>query len=62
MFVVRDVFQCRPGQAKALAEILKRALPHFESLDGFVNGRVMVDAAGYMDLVTGGHREIYRLV
>lgn len=98
MFIVRDVFQCKPGQAKALAEIFKRALPHFESLDGFVNGRVMVDAVagywtvvmevevdslagfekhlatsgshpeireimkGYMDLVTGGHREIYRLV
>ncbi|MBM4117053.1 hypothetical protein FJ251_04805 [bacterium] len=98
MFVVRDVFHCKPGQAKALAEILRRALPHFESIDGFVNGRVMVDAVagywtvvleaeidslasfeqhlaasgtrpevraimkGYMDLVTGGHREIYRLV
>lgn len=98
MFVVRDVFHCKPGQAKALAEIFKRALPHFESIDGFVNGRVMVDAVasywtvvmevevaslagfeehvaksgarpeireimqGYMDLVTGGHREIFRLV
>jgi quinol monooxygenase YgiN len=98
VFVIRDVFRCKPGQAKALAEILRRAIPAFEREDGFRNSRVMVDAvagywtvvleadidslaafeghllgagsrpevrrlmAGYMDLVEGGHREIYRLV
>jgi hypothetical protein len=34
MFLVRDVFRCKPGQAKA----------------------------GYLELVEGGHREIFRIV
>ncbi len=98
MFVIRDVFQCKPGKARELAERFKRLLPAMERDDHFVNARVMVDAvadywtvvleaecasladfekhltefgsrpevkevlSGYMDLVTGGHRELYRLI
>lgn len=98
MFVIREVFRCKPGQAKALVEILKRTIPLVEAADGFRNSRLMVDAVadywtvvmeadvdslaafeghllgagarpeiraimqGYMDLVEGGRREIYRLV
>jgi heme-degrading monooxygenase HmoA len=98
MFLIRDVFHCKPGKAKDLAMRFKRLLPHMEREDGFTNGRVMVDAiaeywtvvleaecesleqfekhmtefgsraevrevlAGYMELVEGGQREIYRLV
>jgi hypothetical protein len=98
MFLVRDVFRCKPGKAKDLAERFKRLLPSLEREDRFVNGKVMVDAfadywtvvvqaefasladfekhmaefsqraevkevmAGYMDLVDGGHRELYRLI
>ena len=98
MYLIRDVFRCKPGQAKLVAEMFKRTIPSMERLDGFRNCRVMVDAVasywtvvldsevesltgfenhmtsfgarpevqealkGYMDLVEGGHREIYRVV
>ena len=98
MFVIRDLFRCKPGQAKVLAEKFKRTIPSMEQLDGFRNCRVMVDAVatywtvvleievdslanfeghmatfgsrpevqeamkGYMELVDGGHREVFRVV
>ena len=98
MYVIRDVFRCKPGKAKFLAEMFKRTIPSMEGLDGFRNCRVMVDSVagywtlvleteveslsqfevhmasfgarpevqeamnGYMDLVDGGHREIFRIV
>jgi hypothetical protein len=98
MFLVRDVFRCKPGKAKEVASRFKRVMSLIERDDQFQNGRVMVDMvasywtvvleaecetlelfekhqesfgkrpevqeimAGYMDLVDGGHREIYRLV
>jgi hypothetical protein len=98
MYLVRDVFRCKPGKAGELAAKFKRTIPSMESEDRFSNCRVMVDAvanywtvvleaefasladfehhmadyskradvreamAGYMDLVDGGHREIFKLV
>lgn len=98
MFVIRDIFRCKPGKAKELVEKFKRTIAVMEHDDGFTNVRVMVDAvadywtvvleadcpslehferhmrefggraevqeamAGYMDLVEGGRREIWRLV
>jgi quinol monooxygenase YgiN len=98
MYLIRDVFRCKPGKAGALAKMFLQTVPSMESEDGFRNVRVMTDAvatywtvvlqaevddlakfeghmrsfsarpevkealAGYMDLVDGGHREIYRIV
>ena len=98
MYLVRDIFQCKPGKAGDLAARLKRTIPSMETHDRFRNCRVMVDAvadywtvvleaefeslsdferhmaepssradvreamAGYMDLVQGGRREIFRMV
>jgi quinol monooxygenase YgiN len=98
MFLIRDVFRCKPGKAGALARMFQKTIPSMEKEDGFRNCRVMTDAvatywtvvlqaevddlaqfeghmtgfgsrpevrealAGYMDLVDGGHREIYRLL
>ena len=98
MYLVRDIFQCKPGKAGDLAARLKRTIPSMETHDRFRNCRVMVDAvadywtvvleaeveslsdferhmaeyssradvreamAGYIDLVQGGRREIFRLV
>jgi hypothetical protein len=98
MFLVRDVFRCKPGKAGALAKMFLRTIPSMERDDRFKNVRVMTDyvatywtvvlqaevedleafaghmrgfgsrpevreaLAGYMDLVDGGHREIYRIV
>ncbi len=98
MYVIRDIFRCKPGKAKLLVEKLRATLPSTEKEDGFRNCRLMVDAvatywtvvweaevesleqfehhmanygsrpevqqamAGYLDLVEGGHREIFRVV
>jgi hypothetical protein len=98
MFLIRDLFRCRPGKAGAFAEMLKQTVASMEREDGFTNCRVMVDYVatywtvvlqaevdtiekfdmhmrnfsarpevrramdGYLDLVTGGHREIFRIV
>ncbi len=97
MFLVRDVFQCKPGKSRALAEKMKATIALVEKEDGFKNSRVLVDYVadywtvvmeaevedlkqfdqhmasygkradmqkimeGYMDLVVGGHREIFRI-
>jgi hypothetical protein len=44
MYLVRDVFRCKPGNSRALAEKFKMAMSSMEKVDGFKNGRVMVDA------------------
>jgi heme-degrading monooxygenase HmoA len=98
MLLIRDVFRCKPGKSRQVAEMFKKTVSSMEKLDGFRNPRVMLDLvtdywtvvlesevdslekfethmaafsnrpevrealAGYMDLVEGGTREIYRLV
>jgi hypothetical protein len=45
MFVIRNVFRCKPGQSKAVAEKFKAAHEHMTDL---VNDtRVMVDEVGH---------------
>jgi hypothetical protein len=97
MFVVRDVFRCKPGKAKELVAKFRKTIPSMEQLDGFSNIRILVDAVadywtvvveadvatleqferhmrefgaraevreamdGYMELVEGGRREIWRI-
>ena len=97
MYVVRDIFRCKPGKAKELVAKFKRTIASMETLDGFSNVRLMVDVVadywtvvlesdvasleqferhmrefgarpevreameGYMDLVEGGRREIFRI-
>ena len=52
MYLVRDVFRCKPGKAKDLAARFKRLLPSLEHEDRFTNGKVMVDAvANYWTVV-----------
>ncbi len=98
MLLVRDVFRCKPGKSRQVAEMFKKTISSMEKLDGFRNPRVMLDLvanywtvvlesevdslerfeshmtafssrpevrealAGYMDLVEGGEREIYKIV
>jgi hypothetical protein len=42
MYLIREVFKCKPGKAKDLVKIFKKARPFMEK-DGFVNGKVMTD-------------------
>lgn len=98
MFLIRDVFRCKPGKSRQVAEMFKKTVASMEKLDGFGKPRVMLDfvaaywtvvleseveslekfeshmaafgsrpevreaLAGYMDLVEGGEREIYKIV
>ena len=98
MYLVRDVFRCKPGKAKLVVEKLRATIPATEQGDGFRNCRLLVDfvaeywtvvfeaefekleqfehhmahygsrpevqqaMAGYLDLIEGGHREIFRIV
>lgn len=43
MFLIRDVFHCKPGKARELAEKLRATLPSSEREDGFRNCRLLVD-------------------
>ena len=97
MYVVRDVFQCKPGKAKDLVAKFRKMSDSMKNEDGFRSPRILVDAVagywtvvmetevdslaqfeqnmqayasrpetsaameGYMELVTGGHREIFRI-
>jgi hypothetical protein len=44
MFVIRNVFRCKPGQAKAVGEKFKAAHEHMTDL--VTDSRVMVDEVG----------------
>ena len=44
MYVVRDVFRCKPGHSKAIADRFKRSFPLMQKMQGFVSARVLVDA------------------
>lgn len=95
MFVIRNVFKCKPGKAKQLTDKFKAA--HALMADPGVTPRVLVDEVatfwtvvvevevedmgafdklmqerggrediraameGYMDLVDGGYREIFKI-
>ena len=95
MYVIRDIFNTKPGHAKDLVAKMKKALPLMRPT-GVQNARVMTDTVagywtvvcetevedlktyfdmsasrpspeaeeamkGYMDLVNGGRREIFRV-
>jgi hypothetical protein len=98
MYVIRDIFTCKPGKSRQLAEMFKASMATTPQIDGFQNGRIMVDMVadywtvvleaevesletfergmaqyasrpefrksleGYMDLVLGGKREIFRTI
>ena len=98
MFVIRNVFKCKPGKAKLLIEKLKKANELMQGAGAVMSERVLVDEvatfwtvvietevedmakfaesmqeygshkdvqdvmAGYMDMVDGGYREIFRVV
>ena len=97
MYVVRNIFKCKPGKAKNLIEKLKKANELMRGAGAVISERVLVDEvatfwtvvietevedmakfaesmqeygsradvqeamAGYMDLVDGGYREIFRI-
>ena len=92
MIVIRNVFHCKPGQAKNLVKMIKQtfadnpqmpksrimtdlsasfwtvvleteapSLEEFEKQMGSTTDSRRSAMDGYMDLVTGGYREIFKI-
>ena len=52
MYVVRDVFRCKPGHSKSVADRFKKSFPLMQKMKGFVSARVLVDSvASYWTVV-----------
>lgn len=52
MYVVRDVFRCKPGHAKSIADRFKKMIPIVTKMKGVQSGRVLVDSiASYWTVV-----------
>ena len=52
MYLVRDVFRCKPGHSKAMSDRFKNTLPLMKKMKGFVSARVLVDyVASYWTVV-----------
>ena len=52
MYVVRDVFRCKPGHSKSVAERFKKSQPLMQKMKGFVSARVLIDyVASYWTVV-----------
>ena len=43
MYLIREVFQAKPGKAKDLVKMFKQAIPHFENGGMAKNMKVMTD-------------------
>ena len=46
MYLIREVFQAKPGKAKELVKMFKQAAVHFEKTEGISNMKVMTDIVG----------------
>ena len=46
MYLVREIFQAKPGKAKELVKMFKAAAVHFGKEQGISNMRVMTDITG----------------
>lgn len=43
MYLIREVFQAKPGKAKDLVKMFKQAAPHFEKTGDMKNMKVLTD-------------------
>jgi heme-degrading monooxygenase HmoA len=46
MYVIRDIFRCKPGHSKSVAEKFKNSLSAMQKMKGFKSGRVLLDYVG----------------
>jgi heme-degrading monooxygenase HmoA len=97
MFVIREVFKCKPGKAKDLVKVFKKLADVMKGEENMGDVRIMTDYVadywtvvtewevetldkfaeeartatsrpevaevfkGYMELIEGGHREIWKI-
>lgn len=58
MYLIREVFQAKPGRAKDLVKMFKQVAPHLENLQGIRNMKVMTDVvANYWTVVVQSETE-----
>lgn len=43
MYLIRDIFHTKPGKAKELVAMFKKAMPHFKQTEGVTQTRIMTD-------------------
>ena len=46
MYVIRDIFRCKPGHSKSVAEKFKNSFSAMQKMKGFKSGRVLLDYVG----------------
>jgi len=52
MYIVREVFNTKPGKAKELVKMFKQAMPLMENQDGMKSYKIMTDiVSGYWTVV-----------
>jgi hypothetical protein len=57
MYLVRDIFQCKPGKAKELVKKFKQTIPFME-VQNFKNIKIMTDVvSSYWNVVIEGEVE-----
>jgi len=58
MYLIREVFQAKPGKAKDLVKMFKAAAPHFSKMGMMSSMKVMTDAvATYWTVVVESETE-----
>lgn len=58
MYVIRDLFRCKPGKSRQLADIFKKAMSTMNDAEGFRNPRILVDfVTDYWTVVLEGEVE-----
>ena len=58
MYLIREVFQAKPGKAKDLVKMFKQAAPHFEKTEGVSSTKIMTDiASNYWTVVLESETE-----
>ena len=43
MYVIRDVFRCKPGKSRQVAEMFKKTVESMRGIDGFERPKLMLD-------------------
>lgn len=58
MYLIREVFQTKPGRAKDLVKMFKQAAPHFEKIGEMNNMKIITDVvSNYWTVVVESETE-----
>ncbi len=58
MYLIREVFQTKPGRAKDLVKMFKQAAPHFEKIGEMNNMKILTDVvSNYWTVVVESETE-----